>query len=194
MLYICFDIVTGCIPPLKGGRKMSKIEEILQSKIKPKEKQAKLIKAVVSGKISIKEFIAFFESAKDVDKGTCADVMKHVSAEKPELFLPYIDLLAGYINYKAQRVKWGVPESFGNIAKKYPKEAKKAVPNLLKNTVENKDNTTVIRWCAAYALSEIAKSTKDKELINNINNISKKEKNNGVKNVYVKALKIIHKE
>jgi hypothetical protein len=27
----------------------------------------------------------------------------------------------------------------------------------LQNTVENKENTTVIRWCAAYGLSEIAK-------------------------------------
>ena len=87
-----------------------------------------------------------------------------------------------------------MPESFGNIAKKYPKEAEKAVPNLLKNTTENKENTTVIRWCAAYGLSEIAKSTKNKELIKKIENISKKEKNNGVKNVYIKALKIITKK
>lgn len=36
---------------------MSKIEEILQSKIKPKEKQTKLVEAVVSGKVSAKEFI-----------------------------------------------------------------------------------------------------------------------------------------
>ena len=58
---------------------MSKIEEILHSNLKPKEKQTKLVKAVCNGKIPDKEFIDFFKSASDVDKGTCADVMKHIS-------------------------------------------------------------------------------------------------------------------
>ncbi len=172
---------------------MNKIEEILQSKIKPKEKQTKLVEAIYQKKITVKEFVEFFEAAIDVDKGTCADVMKHVSAEKPELLLPYVDVLIKHINYKAPRVKWGVPESIGNLAKKYPEKVEKAIPFLLKNTVENKENTTVIRWCAAYALSEIAKNSKNKELIKKIQDITKKEKNNGVKNVYLNALKEIEK-
>jgi hypothetical protein len=63
----------------------------------------------------------------------------------------------------------------------------------LKNTIENKDNSTVIRWCSAYALSEIAKASKNKELIKKIEGISKSEKNNGVKNVYLKAFKYLGK-
>lgn len=161
---------------------------------KPKELVESLTKNILNDKKLFPQLIDILKNGSDVDKGTCADVMKHISADKPDLFLPYIDVLVEYINYKAPRVKWGVPESFGNIAKKYPKEAQKAVPNLLKNTIENKDNTTVIRWCAAYALSEIAKSTKNKELIKRIEIISKKENNNGVKNVYIKALKTIEKE
>jgi len=93
---------------------MTKIDEILQSKIKPKEKQTKLVEAVVSGKIPFKEFMAFFEAAKDTDKGTCADVMKHVSAQKPALLAPYIDTLIEYVNFELPRVKWGVPEAIGN--------------------------------------------------------------------------------
>ena len=54
------------------------IEDTLRSEIKPKEKQAKLVEAVISGKIKAKEFIDFFKSAKDTDKGTCADVVKNV--------------------------------------------------------------------------------------------------------------------
>jgi len=161
---------------------------------KPKELVEFLTKIILSDSKLFSQLIDILKNGNDVDKGTCADTMKHVSAEKPEIFLPYINDLVEYVNYKAPRVKWGVPESFGNIAKKYPKEAEKAVPNLLKNTTENKENTTVIRWCAAYGLSEIAKSTKNKELIKKIENISKKEKNNGVKNVYIKALKIITKK
>ncbi len=172
---------------------MGKIEEILQSDLKPKEKQAKLVEAVCNGKIKDKEFIEFFKSASDVDKGTCADAMKHISEQKPEILAPYIDILVGYINYKAPRVNWGVSEAIGNLAKKYPDKVVQAIPYLLQNTVENNMNTTVIRWCAAYGLSEIAKNnTKaQKELILRIKEIVKKEKNNGVKNVYLKALKTI---
>lgn len=175
---------------------MSKIEEILQLKIKPKEKQIKLIEAVISGKILTKEFMIFFESAKDVDKGTCADVMKHVSAQKPALFAPYIDMLIKYINFELPRVKWGVPEAIGNVAKDYPDKVAKAIPNLLKNTTDDKINTTVIKWCAAFALAEIAKHNPKtrKQLLPIFEKIIKSEKNNGVKNVYVKTLKVIEKE
>jgi hypothetical protein len=172
---------------------MTKIKEILQSKIKPKEKQTKLVEAVVSGKIPVEEFITFFESAKDVDKGTCADTMKHISVEKPELLAPYINILLGYINYQLPRVKWGVPEAIGNMAKDYPDEVVKAIPYLLKNTTDDKLNTTVIKWCAAFALCEIAKHNAEtrKQLLPIFENIIKSEKNNGVKNVYIKALKAI---
>lgn len=136
---------------------MKKIEEILQSKVKPKEKQIKLVEAVVSKKIPVNEFISFFESASDIDKGTCADVMKHVAAKSPELLLPFVDVLVKYINYKAPRVKWGLPEAIGNMAKDFPDKTAKAIPYLLKNTNDDKINTTVIKWCAAFALTEIAK-------------------------------------
>ena len=169
---------------------MKIIEDILKSTIKPKEKQLKLVEAVCNGKIKDNEFIEFFKSASDVDKGTCADVMKHVSEQKPEILAPYIDVLVEYVNYKTPRVKWGVPESIGNMAKKYPDEVEKAIPKLLLNT---KDESTVVRWCAGYALTEIAKynSKKQKELISIFSEILKKEKNNGVKNLYLKVLKIL---
>lgn len=175
---------------------MGKIDEILQSRLKPKEKQIKLVEAVISKEVSAKDFIAFFESASDVDKGTCADAMKHISASNPEILAPYIDTLLKYINYKLPRVKWGVPEAIGNMSKDYPEKAAKAIPYLLKNTTDDKINTTVIKWCAAYALSEIAKNNPKtrKQLLPIFEKIISDEKNNGVKNVYVKALNAIEKE
>ena len=175
---------------------MAKIEEILQSELKPKEKQIKLVEAVTQKKISAKQFVVFFESASDVNKGTCADAMKHISTKKPEILAPYIDILIEYINDRLPRVKWGVPEAIGNMAKKYPDKAAKAIPYLLKNTTDDKINTTVIKWCAAFALSEIAKYNikSRKQLLPIFEKIIEREKNNGVKNVYVKALKAIEKE
>jgi len=172
---------------------MSKIEEILRSKIKPKEKQTQLVEALAAEEIPAAEFMAFFESAKGVDKGTCADVMKHVSAQKPALLAPYMDTLIEYINFELPRVKWGVPEAIGNMAKDHPDIAAKAIPNLLKNTTDDKINTTVIKWCAAYALAEIARHNPKtrKQLLPIFESIIRKEKNNGVKNVYIKALKAL---
>lgn len=174
---------------------MSKIKEILHTDLKPKEKQRLLVEAVCNGDIRNKELIEFFLSASDVDKGACADVMKHVSERQSELLAPYIDLLLDYINYRAPRVKWGIQETIGNCAKKYPEKVVDAVPYLLQNTVENKVNTTVVRWCAAYGLSEIAKHNPkaQRELIPKMEEIVRKEKNNGVRNVYLKALKYIEK-
>ncbi|MEA2022481.1 MAG: hypothetical protein U9N08_08430 [Candidatus Caldatribacteriota bacterium] len=173
---------------------MTKIEEILQSKIKPKEKQLKLVQAVVTENISVNELIHFFESAKGTDKGTCADVMKHVSKEKPEMLESYIELLINYVNADLPRVKWGMSEAIGNLAGKYPEKVTNAIPYLLKNATDEKINTTVIKWCAAYGLTEIAKNNPKtrEQLLPEFEKIINREKNNGVKNVYLKALKKIN--
>ncbi len=172
---------------------MSAINEILKSKKKPKEKLINLVEAVKQKKISAKDFIEYFKSASDVEKGTCADAMKHISKDEPEILAPYIDELIGYINYDAPRVKWGVPETIGNLAQKFPKEVEKAVPALFANT---KDKSTVIRWCAAYGLAEISKNNPklQKELISKFSEIIKTETNSGVKNVELNALKAIEKD
>ena len=151
------------------------------------------MKALGQKEVLTKEFIDFFEEDSDVKKGTCADVLKYVSKDKPEIVVPYIDVLIEYINYKAPRVKWGVPESIGNLAQEYPEEVEKAIPNLLINT---KDKSTVVRWCSAFALTEIAKHNPklQKDLALKFNVILKTEQNNGVKNVYLKALKTLEKK
>jgi hypothetical protein len=172
---------------------METIREILNSKIKPKEKVSSAAEIILKDHRCFKELMTILESGTDVDKGNCADIMKHVTAENPEIAESFIDDLIKYINYKTPRVKWGVPESIGNMAKKHPEKVEKAIPYLFKNTVENKDNSTVIRWCSAYALSEIAKASKNKELINQIEEAAKKETNNGVRNVYLKAIKEVNK-
>jgi hypothetical protein len=174
---------------------MKKIDEILRSNLKPKEKQTTLVNAVCNGDIPVREFIDFFKSCSDTDKGTCADAMKHISEIKPEILIKYTDVLTPFINYKAPRVKWGIPEAIGNLAKTYPDKVTEAIPYLLQNTVENKINTTVIRWCAAYGLTEIAKHNKKAQqvLMPKMKEIADKETNNGVRNVYLKAIKSIEK-
>jgi hypothetical protein len=171
---------------------MNVTDEIRNWKGKPKELVAFLTDSIEKDEKLFAQLIEILKSGSDVDKGTAADVMKHVSKNKPEMVAPYIDNLVDYINYKAPRVKWGVPETIGNLAQKYPTEVEKAIPRLLVNT---KDKSTVVRWCAAFALTEIAKGNPAirKELGSKIEEIVQNETNNGVKNVYLKALKVMNK-
>jgi hypothetical protein len=167
---------------------MNVTDEIRNWEGKPKELVAFLTESIEKDEKLFAQLIEILKSGSDVDKGTAADAMKHVSKNKPEMVAPYIDDLVEYINYKAPRVKWGVPETIGNLARKYPSEVEKAIPRLLVNT---KDKSTVVRWCAAFALTEIAKGNPAirKELGSKIEEIVQNEKNNGVKNVYLKALR-----
>jgi hypothetical protein len=169
------------------------IQNIIVSDKKHKEKVALIAEKVGSDKKLLAELFELLKNGTDVEKGTAAEVMKFVSKENPEMMLPYVDILIEYIDYKANRVKWGCPESIGNIAKKYPDKVEKAISKLFENL---NDKSTVVRWCAAYALTEIAKynSKKQKELVAKFIDLLKKEQNNGVKNVYIKALKEIEKQ
>lgn len=166
-------------------------DEIKNWKGKPKELVAFLTERIEKDEKLFAQLIEILNFGSDVDKGTAADVMKHVSKNKPEIVAPYIDDLIDFINYKASRVKWGVPETIGNLAQRYPSEVEKAIPRLLVNT---KDKSTVVRWCAAFALTEIAKGNPviRNELGSKIEEIVQNEKNNGVKNVYLNALTIMN--
>lgn len=166
--------------------------EMRSWKGKPKELVAFLARNIEKDERLLPQLMEILETGSDVEKGTCADAMKHVSKDRPEILVGYIDELVEYIDYKAPRVKWGVQESIGNIAQRFPKETEKAIPKLLANT---KDESTVVRWCAAFALSEIVKNNPKARnaLLQRIDGLVKNEKNNGVKNVYLKALKTIGK-
>jgi len=67
---------------------------------------------------------------------------------------------------------------------------------LLKNTTLGKNNTTVIRWCAAFALTEIAPNNPDarEELLPVFETLAVQDENSGVRKVYIKALKDITKQ
>ena len=70
-----------------------------------------------------------------------------------------------------------------------PNKVKEAIPGLLENT---NDKSTVIRWSSAFALTETAKGSKEaqKELVPEFKEILAREDNNGVRNIYLKYLKI----
>jgi hypothetical protein len=167
-------------------------EEVRNWNGKPKELVEFLTEKISNDNALFPQVIEILKTGSKVEKGTCADVIEHLSSGNHELVVSYIDDLIEYINYDAPRVKWGIPEAIGNLSEKYPVKAEKAIPKLLINT---KDESTVVRWCAAFAISEIAKNNTSARntLVPKMQEIAKSEKNNGVKNVYLKALKKINK-
>jgi hypothetical protein len=164
------------------------LQEVLDSNLKHKEKVTKITEEINNNNEKFIELMELFRSGNDKTKGTCAEVMKFVSQQSPEVFPPYLDELIEYVNYKAPRVKWGIPEAIGQLAKTFPDKVAKAVPKLLENT---KNKSTVVRWCAAFGLSNIAKYNLELQdnLIEKFKQIIEIEQNNGVKNVYLKTLK-----
>jgi hypothetical protein len=164
------------------------IEQIVDSKLKPKEKLARLAGEIGKGEVSIADVIAGFEQGKDPVKGLCMEALELVSQDKPSLVAPQLEFVIGQLGYKAPRVKWEAAQVIGNLAKTYPDKVLNAIPALFKNAT---DPGTVVRWSAAFALCEIAKSDKKSQtsLIPKLAAIEKKEKNNGVKKIYSKTLK-----
>lgn len=170
---------------------MSKIQEIVDSKIKPKEKTMRLAKAI-KDKNLLDEVVEIFPNLGDPEKGTVLSGITEISRKDPQFVAPLLNFLIDHINYKANRVKWEAAESVGNLAKVDPEKAVSAIPNFKKLA---KDPGTVIRWSAAYGLTEIAKVNLEArvKLMPFFKQQIASEKNNGVKNVYVKALKIMEK-
>lgn len=172
---------------------MDSIQDLLKSKIKSKEKTTFLANMLKKDKKVLNDLITNFETASAPNKGTCIEALELITKDDPAYVLSSIDFIIEQISNKIPRVKMESSRVVANISVKYPEEAGKAIPNLLMNT---KDEGTVIRWSAAFALSEIAKNDPGSraELIPKFKYFIEKEQNNGVKNNYVKALKQIEKE
>lgn len=164
------------------------LKEILSLDLKHKEKVALIVEKSKRDQHFLAEVVELLRTGSDVEKGTAAEVFKFVSSDNPEMMFPYIDVLIEYIDYKAPRVRWGCPEAIGNLACRYPTDVERAIPKLLGNL---EDESIVVRWCAAYALAEIAWYDKGRqaELVSLFRELAEKEANNGVKKVYFKAIK-----
>jgi hypothetical protein len=172
---------------------MINFEKIIKSSQKPKEIISLLAEKLTSDNGALSELISYFEKAPVTEKGHCIEAIEYATQEDPEIVSQQLDFVINNLSHKAPRVKWEAARIIGNIAKHYPDEVTKAVPGLLGNT---NDKGTVVRWSAAFALTEIAKNniTLQAELILKFLDIIEYENNNGVKNLYFKALKSIEKK
>jgi len=169
---------------------MRKIEEILQSKLKPKEKITLLAEEIKKDKKFVNEIVGYFESVSAGNQGHLIESLEYASQNNPECVAAHLDFVIKQLENKAPRVKWEAARIIANLSGKFSQQTQKAIPNLLKNT---QDKGTVVRWSVAFALGEIVKHNPKtrKQLLPIFEKLLKSEENIGVKNVYVKSLKAI---
>lgn len=170
------------------------LEEILKETLKPKEKTAKLAQCLKSEPKAMGELLELWKTAKDPVKGTLLSAITLIVSENPGFIGDHLDFVIAQIGHKAPRVKWESAEIVGHASKVFPDKVMAAVPALLENTGFD---GTVVRWSAAFALSEILvniPSSRD-QLMPKINAILEHETNDGVKSLfYKKAFKVIARE
>lgn len=168
------------------------LEQIFKDKsLKPKERTEQLSKLILERIITIEDLTLFARSAKDPVKATCIESLEFATKADPGIITS--DALSFVINClreKAPRVKWESAKVIGNSIHLFPGKIDTAVKKLLDNT---EDPGTVVRWSAAFALSQILKLKTgiNDQLIPAIESIIEREEKNSIKKIYLAALKKI---
>ena len=173
---------------------MNILDEIRNSKKNSKQLLFEISEAIRKDKKLLFQIKETLKAGSKVEKGVLMESLEYVSKDDPGIAEDMIDTVIEFLDYQdSPRVRWEAARVIANVSQRYPERAAKAVDKLMLNT---KDKGTVVRWSAALALGEIAKYNLNirASLILKIGVILKREKNNGVKNVYLKALKAINKQ
>ncbi len=170
---------------------MSLLNLIRSSDQQPKSLAESISLALLQDPHLLDELAVSLEEGDKVEKGILMEAVEFATKTTPSLVNSQIDLIARYLDDPAPKVKWEAARIMANVASIFPIKITGAIPQLLLNT---KDPGTVVRWSAAYALCEIAKHNLKvrPELMNHFNHIIKTERNSGVRNVYIRAVKAIN--
>lgn len=166
------------------------LAELLNDKTKKaKEKVETISKWLLDGSLPADELIVFAEQAKDPEKGTCIEAIEFATRQNVNIADENVlAFVTKTLTETAPRVKWESAKVVGNIAKLFPTKLTKPISHLLTNA---KDNGTVVRWAAAFALGEILKlKTKhNTDLLPTLEKVCDEEQDNAIKKKYLDAIK-----
>ncbi len=165
------------------------LAELIHDKTKKAKEKVEIIsKWLLDGTLQLEELIVFAEQANDSHKGTCIEAVEFATRKNPTIVDEnFLEFVTTTLTDTAPRVKWESAKVVGNIAKLFPTKLTKPICNLLINA---KHKGTVVRWSAAFALTEILKlNTKhNTKLLPTLNKICENEHANGVKKKYLEAI------
>jgi len=171
---------------------MSIISETLKFEMPPKEKVLLLAKQIRGRSEFLTEIADYCQGATDADKGICLAAVNHITKDDPTFIRNHMDFIISQIDNKSAQVKLEASEIIASAAKAFPDQVAKAIPGLM--TI-SKDESSIVRWGAAYGLTEIAKNNPktQKELVRFFKAEAKKEKMSSVRNLYLEALTALGK-
>jgi len=165
---------------------ITKIEKILKSAQKNKEKVNALSHAILAEPGLIDDIFSAFLHGSSTEKGNCIEALEYVSQTQPGLGLPYLDFVTKNVINDLPRIRWEACRIIANIAPHFPKQLGFSIPNLRINTHHK---GVVVRWSAACALTEIFKHNPEaNHLQAEFERIQKDEKKQGVRKIYLNAL------
>lgn len=168
---------------------MNLIEILNDKSLKGTEKRSKVISGIVENNLSLNEIDSVSNSLNDKQIAVILEAIEEITNKKlKQLDSSYIEFVEKFILSENNSCKRESSRVIGNLAEQYPKELESAIKSLLQNT---NDESTVVRWGSAYALSRIIVLSEfsNTDLFIVISDICDKEQENGVKNQYIKALK-----
>ncbi|SIQ41050.1 hypothetical protein SAMN05880574_11251 [Chryseobacterium sp. RU37D] len=148
---------------------------------------------VLNGEISLKELIHFASLSKDPIKANCIEALEFSTQKKSNLLdQETFDFVTENLSAKAPRIKWESAKVIGNTAKHFPENLYDPITKLIENTTHE---GTVVRWSAAFALSEILNINENlkNKLLPSLKDICEKEEKNSIKKIYQKAIKVAEK-
>lgn len=166
------------------------LEEIFTDKtIKTKAKVKRIGEWLLDGSLPIDELLVFSENQTKPIKASCIEAIEYATKKQPEIADETVFLfIVKTLKEDEPRIKWESAKVIGNTAKLFSSDLSNSIKNLLANA---KSEGTVVRWATAFALGEILKLKLEynKTLLPEIQKLSDNEKDNGVKNKYLNALK-----
>jgi len=166
------------------------LEQLFNNKsLKPKERTEQLSKLISEHTINISDLIKFANTAKDPVKATCIESLEFATKLNTGIINEQeLKWVIGCLADKAPRIKWESAKVTGNVIHLFPTQISSAVKKLLDNS---ESEGTVVRWSAAFALSQILKLKTDinKDLIPAIETIITNEEKNSIRKIYLDGLK-----
>lgn len=166
------------------------IKQIIDDKsVKRLEKRNAIVEGIANGSFDFSAVSAACSSLPEKNIALLLEAIEEVSRSKEfSLGEDYLNLSERYILSSNPSCKREASRIVGNLAAAFPTKLDHAITALLQNADHE---GTVIRWASAYALSRIVilPQYAREPLFEQISDLYEKEKENGVKNQYRKALK-----
>lgn len=162
---------------------------IHEKTLRAKQKAALISQLLLEKKLSVNDLVKFAENAKDPAKATCIEALENATRHNPKVAnRKSFQFVTRALTSVAPRVKWESARVISNTAHLFSNELSECIKNLLENT-EHKG--MVVRWSASLALGEILKlrTRHNKDLLPAIEAIHQSEEDNGIKKIYLAAIK-----